>query len=354
LNALFDPVGFWSQSSSRSYILAGSFVRWLIDKHGPDLFRKAYREGGLEGIYPVGPSELVREYEAFLDAIPLEESVVEAARLRFARKSIFKRVCAHEMAALRAEVHRHLSRKEFAQAASLTEEMLTHLPEDPSALELLATIRNRQKKTDEAIEILGQLMGRDDLGRARKARIGGRLGNLFAVRGRTSEASEQYQRLLDAHLDDGTDRLALVKLESLKRDEHGKRIIDFLERGSADGPALLQLRDITIDLPGWSTAWYLLGRQLYNQRRYEQALPYLERAGDTGLAHPALAMENLKLLAVCSYELGQASRSAAYLSVMAQFPRHQGDLSWSGDWLERIRFESSARSLAPELPSGGE
>jgi cytochrome c-type biogenesis protein CcmH/NrfG len=48
------------------------------------------------------------------------------------------------------------------------ESILSHLPDDPDALTLLAEIRVRQDKIDEAIGILEMLLDREDLDGARK------------------------------------------------------------------------------------------------------------------------------------------------------------------------------------------
>ena len=87
------------------------------------------------------------------------------------------------------------------------------------------------------------------------------------------------------------------------------------------------------------TVWYLLGRQLFNQGRFEQALPYLEKAGQLGLGGPQLAAENLRLMAVSNYHRKKPAGAFACLAVLAQYPRHPGELARARDWLERQGFE---------------
>jgi len=343
LRSLFDPVGFWTQSARRTYILAGSFVRFLLDVYGPGLFRQAYRQGSLEGIYPRTTEELIRDWETYLDELELPPEVLQAAGGRFSRPSIFKRTCAHEIAALSAKARSHLAKERFEEAIAAVESIRSHLPGDPDALTLLAEIRVRQDKIDAAVGIFEDLLKREDLDGARKNRIQGRLGDLLARSGRPEEARDRYVALLQAHLDDGTDRLAIAKLEAMQKGESGKKVLEFLGEGKLDLSTILDLREAAQAHPQWGLAWYLVGRQLYNRELFEPALGYLERAASAGLLRPELAAENLRLLAVAYYRTGNPGRAAALLSVLAFHPRHEGELLWARDWLERIGFELTHR-----------
>jgi tetratricopeptide (TPR) repeat protein len=345
LRSLFDPVGFWTKSARRTYILAGSFVRFLLDVYGPGLFRQAYHQGSLEGIYPRTTEELIRDWESYLDELDLPPEVLEAAGGKFSRPSIFKRVCAHEIAALSARARTHLTKERLPDAVAAVESILSHLPDDPDALSLLAEIHVRQDKIDEAIGILEKLLDRKDrvIGGARKNRIQGRLGDLLVRSHRPEEARSRYVSLLQAHLDDGTDRLVIAKLEAMQKGEAGGKVLEFLKEGKLDLSTILDLREAAQAHPQWGLAWYLVGRQLYNREMFEPALLYLERAASAGLLRPELAAENLRLLAVAYYRTGRPVRAATLLSALAFYPRHQGELLWALDWLERIGFELTHR-----------
>jgi tetratricopeptide (TPR) repeat protein len=343
LRSLFDPVGFWTKSARRTYILAGSFVRFLLDVYGPELFRRAYQQGSLEGLYPRTTEELIRDWENYLDGLDLPPEVLQAAGGKFSRPSIFKRVCAHEIAALSAQARTHLAKERFEEAVAAVESILSHLPDDADALTLLAEIRVRQDRIDEAIGMLEKLLDREDLDGARKNRIQGRLGDLLVRSDRPDEAHSRYVSLLQAHLDDGTDRLVIAKLEAMQKGEAGRKVLGFLEEGKLDLSTILDLREAAQAHPQWGLAWYLVGRQLYNRELFEPALEYLERAASAGLLRPELAAENLRLLAVAYYRIGRPGRAATLLSVLAFHPRHEGERLWALDWLERIGFELTHR-----------
>ncbi len=339
LRSLFDPVGFWTKPARRTYILAGSFARFLLDRYGPERFRRAYHQGGLEGHYPRSPEELIGDWENFLDGLRLPPGVLESAGEKFSRPSLFKRTCAHEIAALSARAHTHLARGRIDAAAEAAGAILGHLPGDPDALALLAEIRAREEKPQEAAGILEELIEREDLDGARKNRLQGRLADILALGGRLPEARLRYVSLLNAHLDDATDRLVIAKLESLQKGAAGRKVLQFLVEGRVDLSTILDLREAAEANPHWGLPWYLIGRQLYNREMFEPALGYLRRAASVGLLRPELAAENLRLLAVACYHTGKLDRAASALYPLVLYPRHEGELLWALDWLERIGFE---------------
>lgn len=342
INSLFDPLGFWTKASQRSYTLAGSFVRYLLDHYEFIMFRQAYGAGTLDKIFGKPAKRLIEEWRAFLDGGELDPGIVDIARLRFERPSIFSRKCAHEISALRSTVAVAFGKKDYERARSVLERLLSHLPGDPTGLQALAEVCVQQKNFPEAIRYLEDLVGREDLPRTRRIAIGGRLGDALFLAGRGAESSRHWKAVLDAHLDDGSDRLAAVKIAALDRGEAGAKVLSFLEAGKLDIAGLLDLREAAALAPGWGATWYLIGRQLFNQGMFERCIPYLERAGEQGLSHPALAAENMRLLISACYRLGKLKKAAAMLAVLAQLPRHPGELLRTRDWLSRVAFDNSA------------
>ena len=92
LNGLFDRFSFFTQPSSLSYIYAGSFSKFLIEKFGIEKFKKLYREGDFPGVYGKPLNSVVSEYYSILTDTALINRVDEA-NYYFGRKSIFYKVC---------------------------------------------------------------------------------------------------------------------------------------------------------------------------------------------------------------------------------------------------------------------
>lgn len=362
---LFDPMGFWRASAGRSYTVAGSFVRYLLDTYGPEKLRRAYAAGTLDGFYPHDTSTLIKNWEKFLDGLQLPRAVVDMARLRFSKDSIFDRTCAHEIAGLRSEAARLFSNKNFEQARKITERILHYIPSDTSAMESLMEIDLQEHKTARAMTLAEQLISRNDLPSTGKIRLLSRMGDFMRRMGKLGKASDLQGQVLSAHLGDSSDRTAVVKLLAMQRHDHAGVVLDMLEKGQVSDLSLLDLRDLTIEEPQWAEAWYLLGRQLFNRRKYHRAIAYFWRAGELGLHHPSLAAENLRLLAASHYyqlfyenhpyDSDKVQRSddeksiasaLAMFTVLAQFPRHEGELLMAQDWINRLCFLNHHKEFA--------
>ncbi|HYD42806.1 MAG TPA: type VI secretion system protein [Anaeromyxobacter sp.] len=102
LERILGPAGFWSQAPARAYTAAGSFLSWLLDRHGPEPIVAAYAHGDLARAFGRPLGALVREWHAFLDAVPVTPELTAAAARWFSTGSLFERRCAREAADLEA------------------------------------------------------------------------------------------------------------------------------------------------------------------------------------------------------------------------------------------------------------
>jgi hypothetical protein len=59
LESLMSPFGFWSVSGQRSYVVAGSLLRWLISKYGTNAVREIYSGGTIESVAGVEESKIL-------------------------------------------------------------------------------------------------------------------------------------------------------------------------------------------------------------------------------------------------------------------------------------------------------
>lgn len=90
---LFSRLNFFSQTSSLSYITAGSFVKFLIEVYGIEKVNSLYQELDFEKYLSKNLNELSAEYLKFLNALnyPINE---HSANYFFGRRPITKKVCA--------------------------------------------------------------------------------------------------------------------------------------------------------------------------------------------------------------------------------------------------------------------
>lgn len=97
LESLFSGLNFFGQTSSISYIYAGSFMNYLAGKYGIDKFKKLYGDMDFKTIFNKDLPELENDYKNFLSKADFEVNK-NTADLYFGRKPIFKRFCARFVA----------------------------------------------------------------------------------------------------------------------------------------------------------------------------------------------------------------------------------------------------------------
>ncbi|MBM4352926.1 MAG: hypothetical protein FJ109_03875 [Deltaproteobacteria bacterium] len=117
--AILDGLGFWGESAQRAYTACGSFVRFLVETRGPGAFVRVYGGETFDGAYGASLDSLVREWQRFLEAVPLSDGDQELARLVFSRPPVFDRVCPYAGGRCLERATRAVRRKEPAHVLRL-------------------------------------------------------------------------------------------------------------------------------------------------------------------------------------------------------------------------------------------
>jgi hypothetical protein len=92
LEYLLTKFGFYSQTSTISYIFAGSFIQYLIDEYGIIKFKEYYLTGEFQVSYKHDLSSTLKGYYNFLSNLEYEYSE-DKAHYYFGRKSLFQKIC---------------------------------------------------------------------------------------------------------------------------------------------------------------------------------------------------------------------------------------------------------------------
>ena len=155
-------LGFWGHAGSRSYLLAGSFVRFLVDTYGIEKFKATFPFGDFVRHYSKDLYSLEAEWIDFLETVPLQNEDIAYASYRLEQRSVFERVCAHEMAALRNTAWQAYFRKDFVTAAENFEKMLSDEPENLTTLRGLMYSAYRMQNYDTALSLADQIASAED------------------------------------------------------------------------------------------------------------------------------------------------------------------------------------------------
>jgi tetratricopeptide (TPR) repeat protein len=166
-------------------------------------------------------------------------------------------------------------------------------------------------------------------------------GNVYWQRGEREDARSQYQEVFTLHTSDALDREAQAKLATLALDSPDveNKVRQVLIGQVSNRLKMTLLHEVINALPEWGLGYYLIGRQLYFDQEYAASNQYLLKAADLGLPHQKLVVENIRLIGVNAYRLGQYEDAIEQFSrIAADKTQPLGVIHRAEDWIERCEW----------------
>ncbi len=334
--ALLGLTGFYAQPGSRAYAVMGSFVRFLLDRHGPGPLREAYRTGDLAGAVGAPLSDLTREWEAMVDALPVPPDLLARAELLYRRGAVFERVCPHEVALRRREA---AGRSDPRAAVRAWESIVAWDPGDPGHLLNLAAARLDADDPAGAAEAATRCRESPAAPAALRTAAELRLADLAWLEGRRDEALAAYRGARGRAGAGWRERLVRAKLLAAERGEAGDAVRDYLLERVRSEVALLDLQAAAVEGEGWGLPAYLLGRRLYGLSEWSRAAQWLARAAELGVGDPLLTGEDLRLLGRALHRAGRAQEAAAAFTRLWADAPTRGYQEGAAAWLGRLQSQ---------------
>lgn len=158
LEELFSTIGFFTRTSSLSYIYAGSFSSYLIENYGVEKYRKLYGNLNFLETYSIPENEIIENYYNFLSGFfnnNRNDALSEKHRAKyyFGRKSMFQKVCPRFIAITVRKAWRLYNSGNCEEAEKLFDEVLS-LSDNYQALVGKINCTKKISGLDEAIKQL--------------------------------------------------------------------------------------------------------------------------------------------------------------------------------------------------------
>lgn len=343
METLIGPDGFWSQSARKAYTLSGSFVRWLLDTRGPEPFKAAYKDADFEGAYGVPLSQLVGEWEAFVDAIELPPDAQALARQAFDKKGIFHRVCPLEIARLEDEARTLYAAGLSDEALEIYRTVVGFWPSNPRKYLPIMQILAREGRAPEVAKVADEVLALEATNAVQRARVKELIGDARWRAGDLEGAAAAYLEIAKAPQSEDRKRTVLVKLDILSDPEREPILGPYLLGSGGDD--VEYLAGALADLPDDELVLYLLGRRLYDHSRTEEAVGVLTRAieayaGDDSDVGVHIARESWRLLAHALFFTGRYARAEEAFVQTAELVPHEGTRIRMLDWAARCRWRA--------------
>lgn len=343
--------GFLAFSSARSYTLAGSYLRFLLDRYGIDRLQRLYRSGGdFKSAYGRSQLRLTAEWQEHIDRTEIPVGAAEIIREQFRRPAIFDRPCPHAIARSRDRMAEQAARGEFARAIATAKDVCNDVPGEPVYQLQLAALLSVASRIDDAAEIYTRIANDEiNISSTLRAHALFELSRIRMWQGHEIEATALIERVLTMPVEDDALRRAQVQLQVLAHpgpagaalrgifwsSRPGREIDPLVVAGLAAEAASLE--------PDLGLSHYLLGRLLRGRGHPEATRRALSRALLDSNLSPLVRREAARLLAESSFlagNLGELRRACAIL-VQPEQPEVIRLLGF--DWLERLHFVEHGR-----------
>ena len=343
-------IGFWGHAGSRSYLLAGSFVRFLVDTYGIEKFKGVFPTGDFVKHYAKEVSALEAEWLDFLERVPLTDADTAYATHRLQRGSVFEQVCAHEMAARRTTAWRAYYRNDFLTAAETFRSMLTVEPDTLSTMRGLMFAAYRMRAYDEALSFATAIADAADTRYSAEALL--LEADIYWLKGEHEQARRKYTAVETAYQTIDHRRIKRIAALGYPGTESEDRSVRELLRGvlvepkeSGEKMAYLSIC-MQRDPDGW-LAPLLAGELLHREQawwsstRYlQQAIPRLESAGQlTPEQRGSLIVGARRMVGINAYhERDYAHGADVFSRIAADGAVPLGTVLEAEAWLRRCRW----------------
>ena len=304
--------GFASQNTALSYIVAGSFCRYLMDAYGVKPLLAVYGSADYADAFGKSLPDLVAEWERFLGRMRVEDREREVLESFFREPPIFQKTCARVIAGRNATARRALSGGEYDRALALYRASFEEAGGYEAFSGLLVTMV-RMGSFSAAVRLCDSAIATSRRP-AQYLPLSLWYGDARWGAGDTAGARELYRHLRDADLSgpltEGASLRLLALEDSLRRDG----LFRFFLSVGPDTVRLAMLDSLSPDRS--SLVRYLAGRMLAGKGDHASALALLEGLDISPLS-PSLERFRRRTVAEQYYLLGnyEAARAAFWLSL---------------------------------------
>ena len=327
--------GFASHQSSVSYVLAGSFCRYLIDRYGIRNLTLLYRSLDYRAVYGRSLTELALEWEGYLDRVPLDDVDQDGVDALFRRQTIFRKVCARVLARRTVAARGSFARRDFAVAESL----YARIYAEGGGYEAFAGyLASALRNGDMAVltSSLDTVILADDHP-ARYLPLFVSVGDAFWASGEQEKAYALYNRVYQADFTEGYTEAAALRLLAMETDPGGGTLLPLFLTDYADSVRVAVLDSLLVRFPGERMLRYMKGRSLLRAGEFAGVVSTLQ-ALDLTSADVAVEALRLRYLGQALFRLGRygEARTAFWISLNAD----DTDVAEEkvGTWLDRCEW----------------
>jgi hypothetical protein len=301
---------FLGENASKSYTIAGAFVRWLVGRFGSAVLRSWYGGGDIEQLTAMSWPSLDAAFRDELAKLVLPPDAVAFAKAKFERPSVFGRTCPHQIDALLHEADKCAQGMEIGRAEALFDRVLSRDAHDFNARYKRAVMNARYGDHDAGRRDLEALVRDPETPRTWRDKSEEAIADDDLLAGRFEDASARYRRLAEGSVEEDEARTLEVKSLAATRPEARRAVEALLIGGDGRAPDVY-LAGLWLGV--WSNggdqplADYLVGKNLANRAYYPLAATFLDRALASPFPTVRIGREIIRSRGVVACALGDAA-----------------------------------------------
>jgi tetratricopeptide (TPR) repeat protein len=329
--SLINPVGFALKAPGVSYVLMGSFCKYLIDRYGIVLFRSLYGGKSPSVVYGKSFDGLIGEWQRYLDRFDVPESWRPHVEFYFKRPSIFARECARQAAKHNERGYSKLAAHDPADAM---EDFSAGLRTSWNSESYAGLMRSAYDagRYDTVVELMNS-PAIDSLHRTGLLNLNLLYGDALWHRDDFDGAKAAYQQILALDLSEPLDEAAAVRIESIE--DPGLRLpLREYFMGSRNDSSSLQLLDDIRRRSRNPFVAHLEGGLCLRMRMFDKSIELLDPVAGK-LSSPILNARSERMIGEAEFRLKNFEQARAHFWQALNFIANASSAQRIDDWIDR-------------------
>jgi len=340
MERIMHSLGFVRNSSSLSYVLAGSFCRFLADRYGVDRLVRVYPFGQFETVYQQPLSALVQEWQAMLDSMGLDAGSMDRTEVFFSSPPMFDRICPRATAQTGSQAGRFFRVRQYGMSSAL---FLRAYQDGGNVADLQGYLLSelRQGNTAPSLAVIDSMHGAP----GRMLTLFLTLGDALWADGKEEAAGDFYDRLVCADLSRSYTEAGLVRLLAIKSGPAAREIKQYLLSDQPDSLRGPILDSVIARFPACRPAFYLRGSWFLRRKAYDKgAADFVAAQGDSSLDPYLLLNLGDALFRLRRFEEAQeAYRQSSRVRATPGFLEEVRDRVERCAWFSRMKMPDGVR-----------
>jgi tetratricopeptide (TPR) repeat protein len=331
---MFSVSGFFKAYPGVSYVLAGSFCRYLMDRYGVERFKELYGSGRFESLYRKNLTALVGEWRTVIGSIEVTPRDLQKAAYLFKRSPLFGKECARVIASLNVHTRELIDRKEYRQALSSAERSIA-LSRSVDAVYQKSILLFRLGEYEQAIDFTRQQFA-DSTIRSSLLPLHLTLGDSYWGLNEFKKAKFQYSDLLADSLSVSMNEAVALRLQIVSDSAARRALKPYFMEERSDSDRVAFLEGLTLFPKTDVIARYLLGREYSFKRNDSRVVLALRELSP--MDSPILEYLRNRRIARAMYNMGNFERAKMYSWRALNYVANEAQLYQLQDFLRRCTW----------------